>query len=135
MRERGQDAPPFLSLTNWEISLAEKVVGGWIGKKRRRPTAIVCANDFLAAVAIRTARGLGLRTPDDLSVTGFSDSSMCGFLDPPLTSVAQPFEEIGRRCGRILIKMIDAGQRPARQASHWEFVPNTLVERSSTTSV
>lgn len=52
-----------------------------------RPTAIFAANDVLAAGAMKAARRMGLRIPDDLAVTGLDDSSACGMLEPELTSV------------------------------------------------
>ena len=53
-------------------------------------TAIVCGSDLMALGAIRAARTLGLRVPEDVSVVGFDDSPLVGFTDPALTTVRQP---------------------------------------------
>ncbi|CCH71464.1 putative Transcriptional regulator,sugar-binding [Phycicoccus elongatus Lp2] len=65
-----------------------------------RPTAIVAQSDLLAAGAIRAATSLGLRVPEDLSVTGF-DGIDVPWLDQTLTTVDQPGAEKGRRMGAM----------------------------------
>ena len=67
----------------------------------RRPTAIVAQADLLAAGAIRAAESLGLRVPEDLTVTGF-DGVDLPWLDHVLTTVEQPGAEKGRRMGRLV---------------------------------
>ena len=65
-----------------------------------RPTAIFCANDEMAMGCIHAIKAAGLRVPEDLSVVGFDDIRYADILDPPLTTVRQPAEEIGRRVMR-----------------------------------
>jgi DNA-binding LacI/PurR family transcriptional regulator len=67
----------------------------------QRPTAVVAQADLLAAGAIRAAEALGLRVPDDLTVTGF-DGVELPWLDHTLTTVEQPGAEKGRRMGRLV---------------------------------
>ena len=67
----------------------------------RRPTAVVAQADLLAAGAIRAAESLGLRVPEDLTVTGF-DGVALPWLDHVLTTVEQPGAEKGRRMGRLV---------------------------------
>ena len=62
-----------------------------------RPTAILAANDMLAAGAMKAARRLGLRVPEDLAVTGVDDSNICGLLEPELASV----HIVSRRMGEL----------------------------------
>ena len=59
-------------------------------------TAIVCASDFLAIGAIRGARVLGLRIPQDISVVGYDGSFLVAYTDPPLTTVRQPVSALAR---------------------------------------
>lgn len=61
-----------------------------------RPTAIFAGNDLEALAVIRAGRELGLRVPDDLSVVGFDDVALAQWSAPPLTTVRQPFAEMGR---------------------------------------
>lgn len=59
-----------------------------------RPTAIFAANDLQALGVYQAAREHGLRIPDDLSVVGFDDLPVAGWVDPPLTTVHQPLTEM-----------------------------------------
>lgn len=59
-----------------------------------RPTAIMCANDEMAAGVYRSAAAAGIAIPLDLSVTGFDDSPVASHLYPPLTSVRQPVQDM-----------------------------------------
>ena len=63
---------------------------------KRGVTGIICACDVLALGAIRAARRLGLRVPDDVSVVGFDDSPFMNCTDPPLTTVRQPIQAMGQ---------------------------------------
>lgn len=79
----------------------------------RGATAIVCASDPLALGAIRAARRRGLTVPEDLSVVGFDDSALMSCTEPPLTTVRQPIEAMGRAAVELLMAQIagtsDAG--------------------------
>ena len=59
-------------------------------------TGIVCASDPMALGAIRAVRRAGLTVPGDVSVVGFDDSALMNAMDPPLTTVRQPIEPMGR---------------------------------------
>ena len=71
-----------------------------------RPTAVVAQADLLAAGVLRTADALGLRVPQDLSVTGF-DGVELPWLDHVLTTVYQPGAEKGRALGRLVRLALD----------------------------
>ncbi|TGQ53712.1 LacI family DNA-binding transcriptional regulator [Mesorhizobium sp. M1C.F.Ca.ET.193.01.1.1] len=67
------------------------------------PTAILAMSDRMAMVAIDWLTERGLNVPDDVSVIGFDgvpDGARC---DPPLTTIAQPITEIGRRAARMIL--------------------------------
>lgn len=72
------------------------------------PTAIFAANDLSAIRTIKVARALGLSVPDDLSVIGFDNIPESAACDPPLTTIDQSIQEMGRRAAEWLIEMIDA---------------------------
>lgn len=61
-----------------------------------RPTAIFATNDEMALGVLTLAHRLGLRVPEDLSVTGFDDTSASMTSWPPLTTMRQPLEDMGR---------------------------------------
>ncbi|MBW3635147.1 MAG: LacI family transcriptional regulator [Armatimonadetes bacterium] len=89
-----------------------------------RPTAIACASDHIAMIVMRLAAERGLQVPQQLSVTGFDDVTAATLYNPPLTTVAQPFEEIGRSAVRHLIS--PSSQQPS------QVLPAHLVVRGST---
>lgn len=96
--------------------------------QRNRPTAIFAANDEMASAVIMAANRRGLRVPDDLSVAGFDDAPIASIVWPDLTTIAQPFEEIGRTAVRVLCE-----KRPSsREISETIILPHQLVVRAST---
>ncbi|WP_169950861.1 LacI family DNA-binding transcriptional regulator [Microbispora sp. H11081] len=92
------------------------------------PTAVVCGNDLQAFGVYEAARLLGLRIPDDLSVVGFDDIEHCAWAAPALTTVRQPFAEIGATAARIALALAD-GERPPRPVVE---LGAALVVRDST---
>jgi len=72
-----------------------------------RPTAIFCANDLQARELYRVAAELGLAIPRDLSVVGFADLSLARDLNPPLTTLKQNPEEIGRCAAAFVLDRRD----------------------------
>jgi LacI family repressor for deo operon, udp, cdd, tsx, nupC, and nupG len=93
-----------------------------------RPTAIFCANDEMAMGCVHAIKAAGLRVPEDLSVVGFDDVRYAQIFDPPLTTVRQPAEEIGRRVMQRLLLEIEAGRGPSAET---EIVAHELVIRES----
>ncbi|MFF0287377.1 LacI family DNA-binding transcriptional regulator [Streptomyces sp. NPDC005262] len=91
-----------------------------------RPTAIICDDDILAAGACKAARRFGLRVPDDVSVTGFDDLALATAVEPELTTVRLPAEQVGERGMTALLAVLDG--RPAEPGS----LPVHLVVRGST---
>jgi LacI family transcriptional regulator len=75
-----------------------------------RPTALFASNDAQALGAIEAARTLGMRVPEDVSVVGFDDMPAAQWSAPPLTTVRQPFAEMGRVAMRRLLRII-AGEQ------------------------
>ena len=74
----------------------------------RRPTAIFAGSDYMAYGAISAAEQRGLRVPNDLAVVGFDDNPSSAHMEPALTTVRQPFYEMGRRASEILLALVDA---------------------------
>jgi LacI family transcriptional regulator len=70
---------------------------------QRRPTAVICGTDILAFGALVEAQRLGISVPKELSVTGINDVEFAAHLNPPLTTIHLPAEEIGERAADYLI--------------------------------
>ncbi|MHC5257034.1 LacI family DNA-binding transcriptional regulator [Streptomyces sp. UC4497] len=90
------------------------------------PTAIVCDDDKLAAGAYKAARRLGLRVPDDLSITGFDDLTLATAIEPELTTVRLPAEEVGAHGMRALLAVLDHREADTTP------LPVELIVRGST---
>lgn len=95
------------------------------------PTAVLCGNDLQAFGVYEAARQGGLRIPQDLSVVGFDGIESTAWCSPPLTTVRQPFREIGAAAASQLLALI-AGQAPTQTRIE---LPTTLVVRASTAPV
>jgi len=91
-------------------------------------TGIICASDPLALGAIRAARRGGLAVPEQLSVIGFDDSAFMSCTDPPLTTVRQPIEAIGRAAVEMLAGQIEGSTVSADEL----FFEPEMVARGST---
>ena len=70
-------------------------------------TAVVCASDRMALGVIRAARERGLEVPAEVSVMGFDDAGPNNFMDPPLTSIQQPFEAMGSAIVQLLTAQVN----------------------------
>jgi DNA-binding LacI/PurR family transcriptional regulator len=97
----------------------------------RRPDldGVFVSNDLMASGALRTLRERGLRVPDDVAVVGFDDmATVVGTTDPPLTTVRQDIEGMGRLMVRLLMRLLNesGGAAPASVIT-----PTTLVRRAS----
>lgn len=96
----------------------------------RRPglDAVFAASDSMAAAAVGVLRDAGRRIPEDVAVVGFDDTVAATSVQPPLTTIRQPIEAMGREMAVLLLRRIaDPGDAP----SHVVF-PTELVVRAST---
>ncbi|MET8827526.1 LacI family DNA-binding transcriptional regulator [Streptomyces sp. NPDC004610] len=102
----------------------------------RRPDldAVFAASDVTAAGARHILREAGRRIPDDVALVGYDDSAIARHMDPPLTSVRQPIEEMGRSMIDLLLTEIAARRpapQPSRHAGHQVVLATRLVVRTS----
>ncbi|WP_416418628.1 LacI family DNA-binding transcriptional regulator [Paenarthrobacter aromaticivorans] len=75
----------------------------------RSMTALFVANDQMALGVLRAFHEAGVRVPADISVVGFDDQPEAAYFIPPLTTVAQDFEELGERCIGLLLDRLETG--------------------------
>lgn len=96
-------------------------------------TAVFCANDHMALGLLRALQQAGHRVPEDISVIGFDDIPEAEYFGPPLTTVRQDFDELGRRALRALIGIIDAPATapPAPAEAPYATIRPNLVVRAS----
>ena len=103
----GIEPPP-----EWIVEAAYDEAGGQLAadrtlRLRPRPTALFVANIRAAIGAVAAARRLDLRVPADVSIVGFHDAPFTTYLDPPLTTVRMPLQEMGSRAVESLLAVID----------------------------
>ncbi|AWB65988.1 LacI family transcriptional regulator [Saccharobesus litoralis] len=93
-----------------------------------RPTAVVAFNDQMAIGAVKGFKSAGLSIPEDISVTGFDDLEVAKYIDPTLTTIAQPATELGHTAMNLLHRMLE-GQELSQQ----EYIlPHEFMVREST---
>jgi LacI family repressor for deo operon, udp, cdd, tsx, nupC, and nupG len=95
---------------------------------RAGATGVICASDVLALGVVRAARREGCGVPEDVSVVGFDDSALMSCTDPPLTTVRQPIEPMGRSAVATLVSQIGGAHVSTQELL---FEPE-LVVRGST---
>ena len=93
-----------------------------------RPTAVLAANDQIAIALYRAAASVGLSVPGDLSIVGFDNLDISEHLDPPLTTIAQPFLKIGQKAAEVLIHRIEGDAQYLRQIT---IAPDLIVREST----
>ena len=93
----------------------------------QQPSAIFASNDVMAFGVMEAARVRGLRIPEDISIVGFDDIPQALHVHPPLTTVRQPLEQMGRLASRMLLRQIDDRRQLAERID----LPTELIVRES----
>ncbi len=93
-----------------------------------RPTAIMAADDEIAVGVLAAAHELGIRVPEDLSVTGFDDTPQAAWTTPPLTTVHQHLEGMGGMAVQTILVMAEGRQPSSRHVE----LATSLTVRAST---
>lgn len=95
-----------------------------------RPTALVCANDDMAAGVLSAAHARGLNIPKDLSITGFDDAPVAAIVWPPLTTVHQPVKVLGQRAVELLVSRLTGATTTAEPV--FQQLDHAVVRRQTT---
>jgi LacI family transcriptional regulator len=131
------------AMAEWAVPVDETLVssaGGWSlrGSRERalallgrpdRPTAIFCYNDRMAIGCYDAARALGLNIPRDLSIVGFDDDDLSDYLDPRLSTMVLPHDEMARwAVGQLLDdSAVDADERLQKIKIECDFVARDSI--------
>jgi LacI family transcriptional regulator len=94
---------------------------------RPRPTAVIAADDAMAAICLRVFSHAGVRVPGDLAVVGIDDQPYAAFLNPALTTVRLPIAEAGRLAAEMLLARLAGMAGPCEH----KVIPCELVVRES----
>lgn len=93
------------------------------------PTAVFTVNDMYALGACSGAQDLGYRVPDTLSVVGFDNIVFSEVMQPPLTTIHQPVQEMAEIIVRKLVEILENGE--TADDPHMELRPNLIVRAST----
>lgn len=96
--------------------------------RRCRPDAFICGNDMSAARLKQTLEELGYAVPRDLMLAGFDDVQIASLLSPPLTTIRNPCQEIGRKAFETLVFRMEQPDAPQEEV----LLPAPLIVRGST---
>lgn len=100
----------------------------WLGKLPR-PAGVFCTSDSAALSAWHACKHAGLRVPHDIALLGVdNDPTHCQLADPPLSSIALPFERMGYEAAGLINQMADGKSVPMVSVSE----PTLLIARGST---
>ena len=91
-------------------------------------TALIACNDMMAFGAMRALQDRGVSVPEQVEVVGCDNVQFCEMVDPPLTTVAQPTDEIGRRAAEVMVDLLAGGR--AEKKDMW--LEAHVVQRGST---
>jgi LacI family transcriptional regulator len=98
-----------------------------------RPQAVFGASDLSAIGAMRAVRDAGLHVPEDVAIIGFDDIPLAETVQPPLTTVRQPIQQIGFTAASMLIDILEtrAADPERRLAPQHVVLPTELIVRES----
>lgn len=106
-----QVPPEWMRKTVYSISASKRDALDML-RQTPRPTALICGNDILATGALYATASLGLRVPQDVSITGIGDFKGSSEIEPALTTVRLPARRIGREAGYTLAAAIKSPEQP-----------------------
>jgi LacI family repressor for deo operon, udp, cdd, tsx, nupC, and nupG len=127
LREAGEAFDPALVWPGDYTLESGAQVGSTLAAMRIRPSAVFCSSDEMAIGLMRTLASAGIRVPEDISVAGFDDIEFAAMVQPSLTTVRQPRQELGRAGASVLVDLLNGRPAPERLRLKTE-----LVVRAST---
>ena len=93
-------------------------------------TAIFCASDLMAFGALKAAKKLNRKVPEDLSIIGYDDITLASYSSPALTTIRQDKFMMGYQAAILLINMLEGEIQ-----SHIKVLPTELIKRESTSTI
>ena len=121
--------PALTAVGDFSIEAGERAIDLFLSQGQSF-SAVFCSNDEMAIGAMRALISHGLRVPEDVSVVGFDDIRFARYTSPPLTTVAQPKNALGREAMTMLIELLNDPEVPPRK----RVLSADLVVRGSTAS-
>ena len=132
---RIKDENEKYSQFNWLKASDDDYGGGYriideLMELKPKPTAVIGSSDTLAIGLIKAAHEKGIQIPEDLSIVGFDDITIAKFIEPSLTTIRQPIEDMGKKAIEVLIKQIEGLELPDDE-SLIEMTPKLIIRKSA----
>jgi LacI family transcriptional regulator len=105
---------PDICLVDWNTEASGYRLTQSVLARPDRPSALICGNDNMAVGAYRAIHEMGLKIPSDIAVLSFNDISVAQFMNPPLSTMHLPSEEIGETAVDLLAERIHGRTTPKR---------------------
>jgi len=118
---------PYGTETTPTVDEGSRLMRRLLDSKRPPPTAVFAHNDLMAIGALASLKERGLRCPEDISLIGYHDLPQVDRITPPLTTVREPKEELGREAAEMTIGLLSGKLRP-----QWHRLAPALIVRQST---
>ncbi|RXK59627.1 LacI family transcriptional regulator [Lacibacter luteus] len=97
---------------------------------KQKPDAILTTSDKLTTNCLRTVKRRGISIPDELGMIGFSNYDIAELVDPPLTVIRQPAEEMGKAATDLLLQLVES-KRPVKEFEKRVLTPELQVRESA----
>ena len=107
LREAGIEPDPALVLQGDFMPPSGRACAHTLLSLADPPTAIFASNDYMAYGVMAAAEEHGLSIPDELSVIGFDDTYPSALMQPPLTTIRQPFFDMGKRAIELMLSLLE----------------------------
>jgi DNA-binding LacI/PurR family transcriptional regulator len=115
MRARGLE--PHVAQGDFRVDVAQQAVAAALSSPER-PSALIVGNNLMTIGALRAIRAAGLRIPEDVAIIAFDDPIWAGFIDPPLTTLAQPVRRMASEAMELLLERVAGARIEPRRTVH-----------------
>ncbi len=138
-RDELPEFPVIKTEEGWHLTEEKEAQTCEILNHKERPTAFLCVGDLLAMRVLRIARHLGLEVPRDLSIVGYGDFAISEFSVPSISTISQPFHQMGHLGALQLLRVLEAKSQAASDseiasdllADFTQILPVHLIARES----
>lgn len=123
--------PKLIQLSDW-MKDSGYLCAKMLLNQEPPPDGFFCQNDSMAVGAMKAVRELGLCVPDDIAIVGFDDDRFGALIEPSLTSIAPPFEQIGQKAFECLLNKMNKAPISGNWKLKCKLIPRSSSQRKRT---
>ncbi len=127
MKSNGLELRPEWIIPGWFDQQAAYIESQQLFETDHYPSAVFCADDYMAIGLMQRVKEMGLQIPQDVAIIGFDDIELASYLNPPLTTIRQPLLQMGKEAAEILLDLIEG----KKKAPVHKFMEVELIERET----